>query len=361
MDVRRNIMKDRNCESIDSTLKVNYIVDFGKNSTQRNVRLNPVLFKNSKVNTPNIKFKINDLRKEHYFSYSNENMDFFRLDYLCEVDRNNYHNFFMDNIKPINRKENFQKFNQIRKNIKYLDYLKENRLLNQNQNLIKNIYSDKEIEIANLRKKYYNNKNKENNNILPEINNNNNDLKNNMNQENERYLNNNFNEEINNNSKDLLKNRVINSYKNRNKENYVNKSTIALSNRCELTQNKRISNSYLSNINDYSIKEGDKNLYPERARAKLRPIFPKNYINSEQMRHLYNVKKLIKESDGPFYAVYNEINKNGGFYKRKEDISKYDKISQNKVYFRNNKNEYKDMKNFNSVNFHKNKFNTIDN
>ena len=72
MDVRRNIMKDRNCESIDSTLKVNYIVDFGKNSTQRNVRLNPVLFKNSKVNTQNIKFKINDLRKEHYFSYSNE-------------------------------------------------------------------------------------------------------------------------------------------------------------------------------------------------------------------------------------------------------------------------------------------------
>jgi hypothetical protein len=287
-------------------------------------------------------------------------MDFFRLDYLSEVDRNNYHNFFMDNIKPINRKENFEKFNQIRKNIKYLDYLKENRLLNQNQNLIRNIYSDKEIEIANLRKKYYNNRNEENNDKLPGIINNNNDLNNNINQENERYLNNNINEEKKSSYKNLFKNRVINSYKVRNNDNNINKSAMALSNRCELKPNKRISNSYLSNINDYSIKEGDKNLYPERARVKLRPIFPKNFINSEQIRNLYNVKKFMKESDGPFYAAYNEINKNGGFYKRKEDISKDDKIRQNKIYFRNNKNEYKDMKNFNSINFHKKKFNTID-
>ena len=359
MDVRRrNIMKDHNSESIDSTLKVNYVVDFGKNYDQRNVRLNPVLFKNSKINTPNKKFKINELRKEHYNSYSNENMDFFRLDYLCEVDRNNYHNYFMDRLKPINRKENFQKFNEIGKNIKYLDYLKENRLLNQNRKLIKNIYSDKEIETSKLRKKYYKINKDEDKNIFPDINNNINN-----NNENDRYLNNNLNDEENDYDKNIFKNRVNNQYLNRQK-NYINRSMPIL-NRNELKNNKGFSKSYISNINDYSIKEGDKNIFPERNKIKLRPIVSKNYTNNEQVNSLYNSHKIINENESPFYVAYNEINKNGGFYKRKEDISRFDKIIQSPVYLRNNKsvldkNDYRDMKNFNSVNFHKNKFNTVD-
>ena len=361
MDVRRrNIMKDHNSESVDSTLKVNYVVDFGKNYNQRNVKLNPVLFKNSKINTPNKKFKINELRKEHYNSYSNENMDFFRLDYLCEVDRNNYHNYLMDKLKPINRKENFQKFNEMRKNIKYLDYLKENRLLNQNRKLIRNIYSDKEIETEKLRKKYYSNDKDKDKNIFPDISYNNM----NNNNENGRYQNNNNDDEIDNYDKNMFKNRVINPFQNRNMGNYSNKSMPIL-NRNELKLNKRFSKSYLSNINDYSIKEGDKNLFPERAKIKLRPIVPKNYTNNEQINNLYNVHKIINGNESPFYAAYNEINKNGGFYKRNEDIARLDKIAQNQIYYRNNKNvldknEYRDMKNFNSYNFHKNKFNTID-
>ena len=36
-------MKDRNSESPDSTLKVNYVVDFGKGITDRRIKLNPIL------------------------------------------------------------------------------------------------------------------------------------------------------------------------------------------------------------------------------------------------------------------------------------------------------------------------------
>ena len=56
--------------------------------------------------------------------------------------------------------------------------------------------------------------------------------------------------------------------------------------------------------------------------------------------------------------AYNERNKNGGFKRRGEDISRYENIRQNKDYFWNkknelDKNEYRDMKNLNSHNFHK--------
>ena len=102
MDVKRNIMKDRNSESPDSTLKVNYVVDFGKGITDRRIKLNPILFKNNKIINPKIKFRISELRKEQFNSYSNENMDFFRLDYLKECDRNHYHNKYLNNLTPIN-------------------------------------------------------------------------------------------------------------------------------------------------------------------------------------------------------------------------------------------------------------------
>ncbi len=47
MEIKRNIMKDRNSESPESSLKVNYVVNFGKDMTQRTVKLNPVLFRNN--------------------------------------------------------------------------------------------------------------------------------------------------------------------------------------------------------------------------------------------------------------------------------------------------------------------------
>ena len=369
MEIRRNIMKDRNLESQDSTLKVNYIVNFGKNITQRRVKLNPILFRNNKIDKPNIKFKINELRKEQFNSYSNENMDFFRLDHVCECDRNNYHNIFMDKLKPINRKENFQKFNEIGKYIKYLDYLKENRLLNQNKKILSNILSEKEKETAQIRKKYYTQDVE--NTILPDIDKSNNNINNNSLNNNDNsndHLNdnnnNNLNNENNNYDINIFKNRIINPYQIKQNNDTKIKLSKSLSNRTFKKPFNLSSNSYISNINDYSIQEGDKNLYPQKNKLKLRPIVFKNYTNDEEIRRLYNLKKN-NDQDIPFYLAYNEINKNGGFSKRGGDISRYDTINKNNILYRNKKNDldinkYRDMKNFNSRNFHKKNFNSVD-
>ena len=354
MDVKRNIMKDRNSESTDSTLKVNYVVDFGKNFTQRKIRLNPVLFKHNKLNISNNRYKISDLRKEEFHSYSNENMDFFRLDHVSECDRNNYHNIFMDKLKPINRNANFQKFNEIGKRIKYLDYLKENRLLNQNKKILRNIYSDKEIETYKMRKKYYTKEVE--NNILPDINKNN---------SNNYPSNHNLNNETIDYDRDFFKNRIISQFKNHRKEQLNNSDLSYLSNRYIKKPFKGYSNSSITNINDYNIQEGDKNLYPERNKMKLRPTIQNNYTNSEEINRLYNMDRKMNYDETPFYLAYNEINQNGGFKKKGGDISRYDKIRQNHMYYNNSKNildknEYRDMKNIISRNFHKKKFNSVE-
>ena len=355
MEIKRNIMKDRNSESPESSLKVNYVVNFGKDMTQRTVKLNPVLFRNNKIVIPKKKFRISESRKEEFNSYSNENMDFFRLDHISECDRNNYHNIFMDKLKPINRSSNFQKFNEIGKNIKYLDYLKENILLNQNKKIIRNILSDKEMETYKIRKKYYTQEVEDN--ILPNINNNgtnNNNYEHNLNHETIDY------------DKDVYKNKMLNPFQIYGKEQINNNKITSLSFRSMKNPFKKYSNSYISNINDYCIQEGDKNLFPEKSNNKLYPIVQKNYINNEQIRRLYNIEKKINYKESPFYLAYNERNNNGGFKRRGEDISSYEKIRQNKDYFGNkknslDKNEYRDMKNFNSHNFHKKHLSSSDN
>ena len=242
MDVKRNIMKDRNSESPDSTLKVNYVVDFGKGITDRRIKLNPILFKNNKIINPKIKFRISELRKEQFNSYSNENMDFFRLDHVSERDRNNYHNIFMDKLKPINRSENFQKFNQIRNNIQYIDYLKENRLLNQNKKIIRNIISDKEKETNKIRKKYFTLETEKN--ILPEINNNY------IGNNNDYYMNHNLNNENNDYDINYYENKIIRPYQLKRNDSYVQRIVPSLSDKY-IKIPKKVSNSYISNINDY--------------------------------------------------------------------------------------------------------------
>ena len=367
----RNIVKDRNKDSSDSTLKVNYIVDFSNRNTPRCIKLNPILY-DKNFNQEKTKFRISDLRKEEFNSFSNENMDFFRLDHLSECDRNNYHNVFMDKLKPINRSANFQKFNEIGKDIKYLDYLKENYLLNQNKKIVRNILSHKEKENIKLRKNYYT----EAKESLPEINNRySNNIINNDELRKKNFKDNydiNANNNINNN--DIFTSK-LNEYKremytnreNQKKEILINKNKsnsmpLSQSNRYirrtnnSIISNKYFNNSYISNINDYSIQEGDKNLFPEKNKYKLYPVIKNNYTNDEQIRRLYNIKKR-NFNEGPFYLAYNERNKNGGFYKKGVDISKYERISQNKLFFRNNNeihgNEYRDMKNVNVNNFHK--------
>ena len=360
------VLKDHNSDSPESTLNVRYIAKYGNNKSQKSIKLNPYL---NKMNSfPHItKYKANDLRKEQFNSYTNENMDFFRLDHLCECDRNSYHNIFMDKIMPINRNENFQKFNEIGKNIKYLDYLKENTLLNQNRIINRNIISERELEIAKKREQYYSNKfpkyqkvhedknNIESYNYKSKINNN-------------RYNNQgidsyNFYDNINNNNpykRPINKSNstisIGRNYLNKFEKNYNNN----YDNHFENKRNQSYSNLYLSNINNYSIKEGDKNYFEESTKLKLYPTFPRETLNNDNIKSLYNqesYRTLINSN--PFYIAYNENSKNIGFLKKNGDFSNEEKIYKNKFFFRNKSTDVfsdrinKKMHNFNS---HFNKF-----
>ena len=60
-----SILKDHNYESIDSSLKVKYVVCFGNNRSQKRIELNPSLYKINSF-TPKIRYKANDLRKEQF-------------------------------------------------------------------------------------------------------------------------------------------------------------------------------------------------------------------------------------------------------------------------------------------------------
>ena len=356
----QNVLKDHNYESPDSTLKVKYIASYGNSKTQKYIHINPSLYKINPY-TPKIRYKINDLRKEQFNSFSNENMDFFRLDHLAECDRNNYHNKFMDNIQPVKRSANFDKFNDLSKNIKYLDYLKQNYLLNQNKTINSNIYSERDLEIAQKRKNYYTNKSQ----ILPKINSINLEVKKGIIDENLNNIN-------DNNSFNLDRNyNGFNSY-NRNKNNpyrrEINKSNSTidiggchlykninnyndtLNNNRNNSINKKLtqsySNSYLPNINDYSIKEGDINLYEDKTKYKLYPTFQKDTNDNEKFKQLYNQDRYrTLLNNNPFYIAYNENSKNGGFFKKNGDFSNYERLYKNKFFFRNNNNLYDDKRN----------------
>ena len=327
------ILKDHNYESPDSTLKVKYVVNYGNDKTQKTIQLNPCLFKINSF-TPKVNYKINYLRKQQFNSYSNENMDFFRLDHLSECDRNNYHNKFMDNIKPLNRSHNFQHFNKVANNIKYLDYLKQNYLLNQNKTINKNIYSEKDLEIAKKREDYYSNYPKilsykdniinldHNKETIDNNSYNNEDIFNTINRSNS------YRREI---SKSYSAANLTNDYTNRKVKNNYNNN-----NHEKLNIKQSYLNPYLSNINDYSIKEGDINLFEDSTKLKLYPTFQKE-INNEKMKRLYNqerYKNLL--NNVPFYIAYNENNKNLGFLKRNNDFLNYEEINKNKFFFRNN-------------------------
>ena len=329
----KNVLKDRNKDSPESTLKVKYIVNYGNVKTQKTVKLNPFLFKSNLLG-PKINYKISELRKEQFNSYSNENMDFFRLDHLFEYDRDNYHNKFMDDIKPINRKENFQKFNEMREKIKYLDYLKQNFLLSQNRIINEKIMSNKDIEISKRREKYYANKTQSNNNDINLADNkgkNDNIIKYNFSESN--IMNKNLNTINNDHSyrKEITKsNSSLLINKNHFKINNINSTSN------ENGLQKSISNLYLPNIQNFSIKDAGTKLYDERSKMEIYQTNP-NDSKRDNNRYLFKQEKfkdLI--NNNPFYIAYNE-NKQKGFLKKSGLFSNYDKVyKKNKMLFRNN-------------------------
>ena len=329
----KNVLKDRNKDSPESTLRVKYIVNYGNVKTQKTVKLNPFLYKPNLL-VPKINYKVSELRKEHFNSYSNENMDFFRLDHLFEYDRDNYHNKFMDDIKPINRKENFQKFNEIREKIKYLDYLKQNFLLSQNKILNEKIMSNKDIEISKRREKYYGQKTQINNNdinLVDNKNKNDNIIKYNYSESN--IMNKNLNT-INYDHpyrKEFTKSNSSYSINN----NHLNINNINSNSNANGLQ-KNIPNLYLPNIQNFSIKDAGTKFNDDRSKMQIYQTNPNDSSKRDNNRYLFRQEKykdLINNT--PFYIAYNE-NKKNGFLKKNGIFSNYDKVyKKNKMLFRN--------------------------
>ena len=329
----KNVLKDRNKDSPESTLRVKYIVNYGNDKTQKTVKLNPYLYKPNLL-VPKVNYKISELRKEHFNSYSNENMDFFRLDHLFEYDRDNYHNKFMDDIKPINRKENFQKFNEMREKIKYLDYLKQNFLLSQNKIINEKIMSNKDIEISKRREKYYGQKTQSNNDDINLVNNkikNDNNIKYNFSESNIMRKNLNTINYDNSYRKEFIKSNSSISIKN----NHLNINHVNSNSNANGLQ-KNISNLYLPNIQNFSIKDAGPKLYDDRAKMEIYQTNPNDFSKRDNNRYLFKQEKykdLINNT--PFYIAYNE-NKNNGFLKKSGIFSNYDKVyKKNKILFRN--------------------------
>jgi hypothetical protein len=325
----KNILKDRNKDSPESTLKVKYIVNYGNVKTQKSVKLNPFLFK-SNLLAPKINYKISELRKEHFNSYSNENMDFFRLDHLFEYDRDNYHNKFMDDIKPINRKENFQKFNEMREKIKYLDYLKQNFLLSQNKIINEKIMSNKDIEISKRREKYYAHKIQSNNNDIYLVDKkikNDNIIKYNYSESN--IMNNNLN--------------TINYDHSYRKEIAKSNSSLSINNNNlninngDLNSNKNglqksLLNLYLPNIQKFSIKDAGIKLYNDRSKIQIFQTNPNDSSKRNNNRNRFNQEKYKDLlNNNPFSIAYND-NKKDGFLKKNGIFSNYNKVyKKNKI------------------------------
>ena len=290
MNIKNNISY-RNSDSPESSLRVKYrfkegtkTIELNKNSTPKNIFL-PKINSNKSINRSNI------LRQQHFNSYTNENMDFFRLDYLKECDRNHYHNKYLSNLTPINRNESFDRLNENREKIKYLDSLKKNFLLKQEKNKIDyfkdNLYTSENIIKNNYYKKIDNRYNN-NNNLYTNSNSNN------------RYDRYNYNK--NNNEKNIDNENDIKLYKNISVEKH------------------NYSGSYLSNINDYSIKENqDMNPY---SRGNNNKNISKRSVLSKQS-HLFCKDVINNDMPALFYKLYDYNMNNNGFKRQNNIFSNY--------------------------------------
>lgn len=325
--MRQRLLKyNHNSDSPESMLSVKYKIKYDDIKGSKTIELNPFHFKNKLTIESNpIKNKESQLRKQQFESYTNENMDFFRLDYLNECDRSNHHNRYMDILTPINRSETFQKINNDGQKIKFIDSLKKNFLLNQDKNIMRNILYKKP--------KY----NVEENNFSS--------LQNIINRNNSPIYDNISMKNMDNNSYSYPQ-----TYQNREKNNFIFYRNTPLTNKfqvnksCELnlsenrhgkfskefnTINNEIPNcssSYISNLNDYSVNEDTKN----------KPYKPEIKIckESELIRNCHLFCKDVVNGCSPslFYKVYDKnFNDYQGFKKENNIFSNYVDNSLNKI------------------------------
>ena len=298
MNIKKNISY-RNSDSPESTLKVKYKYKEGTKTIEINESNTPKKYLFSSLNNNKSINRSNILREQHFNSYSNENMDFFRLDYLKECDRDHYHNKYMNNLTPINRNENFDKLNANREKIRYLDSLKKNFLFKKENNNNKkdffkeNIFTSENIIKNNYYKKIDNRYNTNNNN------NNNKNLSTNNN----RYENNSFNY----------------NKSNRDNNNDINNDSKIYKN-ITIEDPLKYSGAYLSNINDYSIKENQEmNPYDK---GNLNKNISKRSVLSEQS-HLFCKDVINNDMPALFYKIYDYNINNNGFKIQNNIFSNY--------------------------------------
>jgi hypothetical protein len=133
------------------------MVKYDKNKKNKSVLLNPFLNFRGRTNKMRGGVKFNEMRNEQFHSYSNENMDFFRLNHLFESDRSSYHNKLMDKINPINRSQSFIDLIKNSKIIKEIDYLKRDIVISQNVYMNKAIFNNESKLEENYNDKKQNN------------------------------------------------------------------------------------------------------------------------------------------------------------------------------------------------------------
>ena len=271
MNIRNNISY-RNRDSSESSLFVKYkfkegtkTIEVNRYNTPNNIL--PRIEKNKCIN------RSNKMREQHFNSYTNENMDFFRLDYLKECDRDHYHNKYLINVTPINRNENFDSYNENRKKIRYIDSLKKNGFLNR-QNNYRNIIEENLFTSENiLKNNYY--KKRNNMNILTEKNN------------------------------------------NRYEANITDIDDTKMDRNITIDNRQSFSGAYLSNINDYSIKENHMN-----PRKDIKNNIIKRSILSKQS-HLFCKDVINNDMPALFYKIYDYNINNNGFKKQNDIFSNY--------------------------------------
>ena len=285
MNFKHNISY-RNSDSPESTLNVKYKYKECTKSIELNDYYSP--HGNKLINMNNNKSikKSNILRQQHFNSYTNENMDFFRLDYLKECDRDNYHNKYLNNLTPINRNASFDKLNDDRTKIKYLDSLKKNFLLKKENNK-KDFFKDNLFTSENIF----------NNNYYKKINN--------------RY--NNINIYTNNNN-----NKQYDKY-NYSKDNNENNNNTKLYRNISIDE-PNYSGAYLSNINDYSIKE-NQDINPYFKAKKNLNISKRNVLSKQS--HLFCKDVINNDTPSLFYKIYDYNFNNNGFKKQNDIFSHY--------------------------------------
>ena len=306
MSIKNNISY-HNSESPESPLNVKYKYKEGTKTLELSQSSLP------KYNNilPKINNKSSILRQQHFNSYTNENMDFFRLDYLKECDRNHFHNKYMNNLIPINRNENFDKLKEAGEKIKYIDSIKNNFLLKSNK--INNNMNKDEFFKDNL----YTSEKIINNNFYKKINN----------RYNNKSMSNNHNHNYNNNCEtpNIISNKSFGRV-----HNIFNKVEKRKNNKNITIDVPEYSGAYLSNMNDYSIHENHCNT-------------PYNMINNNKniskisilskQSHLFCKDAINNDNPTLFFKVYDyNVNKDG-FKKQNNIFSNYVQNSHKGLYF----------------------------